>query len=58
MKDVLVLGLPTNAPEELATLFYNQIATYNEMREYDEEDENNRDDVCIFDHRFSLCALH
>ncbi|KAF5386243.1 hypothetical protein D9615_002652 [Tricholomella constricta] len=39
VKDVLVLGVPSLAPELLSVLFYNQIGTLNDIRESDEKEE-------------------
>ena len=51
MKDIFVLGMPTLAMEQLSDLFYNQIATYNEIREFDKEEEGTKNEVCTFDSR-------
>ena len=48
VKDVFVLGVPRLASEVLVDLYYNQMATYNEMRLFDKEEEEKQNDVRIF----------
>ena len=50
MKDIFVLGVQTLATEELSDLFYNQIATYNEIHKFDKKEEQTQNNVSIFDH--------
>ena len=48
VKDVFVLGVPRLASEALVNLYYNQIATCNKMHLFDKEEEENQNDVHIF----------
>lgn len=45
MKDVLVLSLPTFAPKRLTQFYHNQVATLVEIRDADEKEENESENV-------------
>lgn len=45
VKDVIVLGIPTCSSTLLGALFYNQIAALNNIRDDDEKEERERNEV-------------